>query len=150
MSDVAVELHSGSLGVWFETRQTRRSRRGSAAAARIRLILVSSGVSSFFVVGVPNIPRKPNGKVDSENLRAMPRFVNTVLGDAGADETAAGLAEVWGRHLGTDIRPDSSLLGRGIGSLDLIRILPDTRRHLGRHVSILDLISADTAANLVR
>ncbi|OBA84095.1 peptide synthase [Mycobacterium sp. 1164966.3] len=149
VSDVAVELHSGSLGVWFETKQTREAGDDSAAAERIRLILVSSGVSSFFVVGVPSIPRKPNGKVDSDNLRTMPQFVNTVLADTATGEKAAGLAEVWSRHLGRTIRPDSSLLGEGIGSLDLIRILPDTRRYLGRHVSILDLISADTAANLI-
>jgi thioester reductase-like protein len=105
-------------------------------------------VSSFFVVGVPSIPRKPNGKVDSDNLRTMPQFADAVLGDARADQRAAGLAEVWSRHLGRAIRPDASLLGEGIGSLDLIRILPDTRRYLGRHLSILDLISADSAANL--
>ncbi|OBF91812.1 peptide synthase [Mycobacterium sp. 852002-51163_SCH5372311] len=149
VSDVAVELHDGRLGVWFETRHTREAAEDAAAAERIRLILVSSGVSTFFVVGVPSIPRKPNGKVDSDNLRTMPQFVNTVLGNAGAGEKAAGLAEVWSRHLGRTIRPDSSLLGEGVGSLDLIRILPDTRRYLGRHVSILDLISADTAANLI-
>src|SRR6185312_7054185 len=92
VSDVAVELHSGRLGVWFETQQTREAAEDGAAAARIRLILVSSGVSSFFVVGVPNIPRKPNGKVDSDKLRTMPQFVDTVPGDAGADERAVGLA----------------------------------------------------------
>ena len=149
ISDVAVELHNGSLGVWFETPQTRRAAEDAAAATRIRLVLVSSGVSSFFVVGVPNIPRKPNGKVDSENLRALPASVEAVPDDTEADETAAGLAQVWGRHLGTVIRPDSSLLGAGVGSLDLIRILPDTRKYLNRHLTILDLISADSAANLV-
>lgn len=149
ISDVAVELHNGSLGVWFETLETRKGAEDAAAAARIRLILVSSGVSSFFVVGVPNIPRKPNGKVDSDNLRAMPASVEAVRDDTETHESAAGLAQVWGRHLGTVIRPDSSLLGAGIGSLDLIRILPDTRKYLNRHLTILDLISADTAANLV-
>lgn len=148
VTDVAVELHNGGLGVWFETQRTREGGEDSAAAARIRLILVSLGVSSFFVVGVPSIPRKPNGKVDSDNLRTMPQFADAVLGDARADQRAAGLAEVWSRHLGRAIRPDASLLGEGIGSLDLIRILPDTRRYLGRHLSILDLISADSAANL--
>ena len=149
ISDVAVELHNGSLGVWFETVRTRQGAEDAAAAARIRLILVSSGVSSFFVVGVPNIPRKPNGKVDSDNLRAMSASVQAVRDDTEANESAAGLAQVWSRHLGTVIRPDSSLLGAGIGSLDLIRILPDTRKYLNRHLTILDLISADTAANLV-
>lgn len=149
VSDVAVELHNGSLGVWFETQRTREAGEDAAAASRIRLILVSAGVSSFFVVGVPNIPRKPNGKVDSDNLRTMPQFADTVLSDPGVGEKAAGLAEVWSRHLGRTIRPDSSLLGEGVGSLDLIRILPDTRGYLGRHLSILDLISADTAANLI-
>ncbi len=150
ITDVAVELHNGSLGVWFDTARTREAAEDVAAAARIRHILVSSGVSSFFVVAVPNIPRKPNGKVDSDNLRTMSQFVDAVHSfETDADEKAVGLAQVWSRHLGTVIRPDSSLLGEGIGSLDLIRILPDTRRLLRRQVSILDLISADTAANLV-
>lgn len=147
--DVAVELHHGALGVWFETQQTRKGVDDVAAAARVRGILVSLRVSSFFVAGVPNIPRKPNGKIDSGNLPTMPQAVAAARADAGSPDTAAGLAEIWSRHLGRVIRPDSSLLDEGIGSLDLIRILPDTRRYLDRQLSILNLISADSAANLV-
>ncbi len=145
IADVAVELHDGSLGVWFETARTRDAVEDAAAAARIRHILLSSGVSSFFVVAARNIPRRPNGKVDSASLPAVPQ-------DAQQDDAeieAIALAKLWSRHLGTAIQPHSSLLGEGIGSLDLIRILPDTRRLLRRQVSILDLISADTAANLL-
>lgn len=80
----------------------------------------------------------------------MPQFVDAAPNDAETGERAAGLAEIWSRHLGRPIGPGASLLAEGIGSLDLIRILPDTRRYLGRHVSILDLISADTSANLVQ
>ncbi|MHA7651516.1 AMP-binding protein [Mycobacterium sp. ML4] len=149
VSDVAVELHNGRLGVWFQTAQTRAAGDDGAAAARIRHILVSSAVSSYFVVGVPNIPRKPNGKIDGDSLRTVPQFMGTVPEEVETDETAVGLAKVWSRHLGTTVRPDSSLLGEGIGSLDLIRLLPDTRRFLRRQVTILDLISSDTAANLV-
>lgn len=147
--DVAVEVHNGGLGVWVETRRTREGVDDAAAASRIRRILLSLGVSSFFVVEVPSVPRKPNGKIDSDNLRTMPQFVDAAPNHAETSERAAGLAEIWSRHLGRPIGPDASLLAEGIGSLDLIRILPDTRRYLGRHVSILDLISADTAANLV-
>jgi len=150
ISDVAVELHHGRLGVWFETQQTREGREDTAVAAQIRLILVSLRVPSFFVVGAPHIPRKPNGKVDSDNLRAMPQSIDAVPNDAETDRRAAGLAEIWSRRLGRTIGPDSSLLGEGIGSLDLTGILPDTRRYLGRHLSILDLIGADSATNLVR
>ncbi|KAA1250464.1 AMP-binding protein [Mycobacterium simiae] len=152
ISDIAVELHKiglgNGLGVWFETQRTREGAEDTAAAARIRRILLRLRVSSFFVVGVPHIPRKPNGKVDSDNLQAMPHSVDAARSDAEAAEKAAGLAEIWSRQLGSEIRPDSSLLGRGIGSLDLIRILPDTRKYLDRHLTLLDLISADTAANL--
>ncbi|MDP7723329.1 AMP-binding protein [Mycobacterium sp. TY814] len=147
ITDVAVELHDGRLGVWFQAGRTHDT--SGDPAARIRNLLVSNGVSSFFVVQAPSIPRKPNGKVDSENLRAMPQFMDAVRDDDAADAKAAGLARMWSGHLGTAIQPNSSLLAAGIGSLDLIRILPDTRRFLGRQVSILDLISADTAANLV-
>lgn len=150
VSDVAVELHNGSLGVWFEARRTREGDEDAAAAARIRRLLAVLGVSSFFVVAVRNIPRKPNGKIDSDSLRTMPQLVGAAVpNDTEAGETATGLAAVWSLHLGRAIRPDSSLLGEGIGSLDLIRILPYTRTYLGRHLSILDLISADTATNLV-
>lgn len=148
VSDVAVEVYNGRLGVWFETKLTREGVDDAAAATRSRLILASLGVSSFFVVGVPCIPRKPNGKIDRDNLLVMPQLVDSVQNYAGSGEGAAGLAEIWSRHLGRAILPDSSLLDEGIGSVDLIRILPDTRRHLGRHLSLLDLISADNAANL--
>lgn len=152
VSDVAVALHNGGLEVWFQTQTTRENAEDAAAAACIRSILVSMQVSSFFVVGVPNIPRKPNGKIDNgslDNLRTMSQFVDAARNDAGSGEKATGLAELWSRHLGRTIRPDASLLGEGIGSLDLIRILPSSRKYLGRHLSVLDLISADTAANLV-
>lgn len=145
IDDVAVEVHNGRLGVWFQAGPNRQQ----AEATRIRNLLVSNGISSFFVVAAGSIPRKPNGKVDSENLRAMPEFADAVRDDTEMGETAADLARLWSRHLGTVIEPNSSLLAAGIGSLDLIRILPDTRRTLRRQVSILDLISADTAANLV-
>ncbi|MEI7714533.1 MAG: AMP-binding protein [Mycobacterium sp.] len=150
VSDVAVEVHNGGLGVWVETHRTRGGADDAAAASRIRRILISLGVSSFFVVEVPNIPRKPNGKIDSDNLRTMPQFVDAAPNDAETGEKALELAAIWSRHLGRPVGPDASLLAEGIGSLDLIRILPDTRRFLGRQVSILDLISADTAANLVQ
>ncbi|MFV8318456.1 AMP-binding protein [Mycobacterium sp. 23] len=148
IADVAVELHDGRLGVWFQTLQT--SEADGDPAGRIRNILVSNGVSAFFVVAASTIPRKPGGKVDSANLRTMPEFVDTMDDDTNETaEIAAGLARLWSRHLGTAIEPDTSLLAAGIGSLDLIRILPDTRRVLQQQVSVLDLISADTAANLV-
>lgn len=148
IADVAVELHDGRLGVWFQTLQT--SEADGDPAGRIRNILVSNGVSAFFVIAASTIPRKPGGKVDSANLRTMPEFVDTMDDDTNEiAEIAAGLARLWSRHLGTAIEPDTSLLAAGIGSLDLIRILPDTRRVLQQHVSVLDLISADTAANLV-
>ena len=148
IADVAVELHDGRLGVWFQTLHT--SEADGDPAGRIRNILVSNGVSAFFVVAASTIPRKPGGKVDSANLRTMPEFVDTMDDDTNEiAEIAAGLARLWSRHLGTAIEPDTSLLAAGIGSLDLIRILPDTRRVLQQHVSVLDLISADTAANLV-
>lgn len=148
--DVAVEVHNGGLGVWVETHRTRAGGDDAEAIARIRKLLGSLRVSSFFVVGVGRIPRKPNGKVDGDNLLTMPQSAEASGSPAVADAKAAGLAEVWSRHLGRPIAADSSLLDEGIGSLDLIRILPDTRRYLGRHLSILDLISCDTASNLVR
>ncbi|WP_448458333.1 AMP-binding protein [Mycobacterium syngnathidarum] len=147
--DVAVELHNGGLGVWFETQRTRGGHEDLDTAARISNVLVDSRVPSFVVSGVANIPRKPNGKTDTARL-------TTSLGSGpgqrtglGGEDRAVGLAGMWSTHLGRVITPATSLLHEGIGSLDLVRILPDTRRYLGRQVSILDLIGADTAANLV-
>ncbi|MGH3724452.1 MAG: AMP-binding protein [Mycobacterium sp.] len=146
--DVGVGAHNGGLAVWFQTACTREGLEDNEVATRIGRALVSLGVSSFFVVGVPRIPRKPNGKIDNDSLRSMPQFVDAVPDEAEIGETAAGLARIWSRHLGRMIHADSSLLGAGIGSLDLIKILPDTRKYLGRQLSILDLISADSAAYL--
>ena len=146
--DLAVELHQGRLGVWFESHRTRRGGDDDAAAARIRLTLAGLRVSSFFVVGLPSVPRKANGKIDGARLPVPhePRCPATDHTDS--TDRSNGLVEIWNRHLDRNIGPNSSLLDEGIGSLDLIRILPDSRTYLGRHISLLDLISADTAANL--
>ncbi|WP_246398460.1 AMP-binding protein [Mycobacterium vicinigordonae] len=147
ISDLAVEPHDGRLGVWFQTAQTRSTGEDPAAAARIRLLLQSLGVPSSFVTAVGDIPRKPNGKVDSARLPALPQL------DCAATDTASGeadgLAEMWSRQLDQPIRADTSLLAAGIGSVDLIRILPQTRAYLGRQLTLLDLVSADTATNLI-
>ncbi|OLO99549.1 peptide synthase [Mycolicibacterium porcinum] len=147
--DIAVELHNGGLGVWFETQRTRSGDEDSAAAARIRRVLMDWRVASFVVTGVTGIPRKPNGKTDTARLHTVLAAGPHRPTDERSDERAAGLAGLWSAHLERLITPHTSLLSEGIGSLDLVRILPDTRRHLGRQVSIIDLISADTAANLV-
>lgn len=144
--DVDAALHDGALAVWFQARSGRGSKD---VAARVRRLLVGFGVSSFLVVDVPSIPRKPNGKVDGAGLRAMPQFVDALPDAADTEELATGLARLWSQHLGRHIGAGASLLAEGIGSLDLIRILPDTRRYLGRQLSVLDLISADSAAYLV-
>ncbi|MUM20057.1 MULTISPECIES: AMP-binding protein [unclassified Mycobacteroides] len=148
VADVGVGVHNGGLVVWFQTGRTREGLEDNEVAVRIRRALASFGVASFFVVGVPAIPRKANGKVDNDSLQTMPQFVDAVPNDDEIGETAAGLARIWSRHLGRPIGADSSLLNEGIGSLDLIKILPDTRKYLGRQLSILDLISADSAAYL--
>ncbi|WP_442930782.1 AMP-binding protein [Mycolicibacterium sp. 050232] len=148
--DVAVELHDGALGVWFESRHTRNGAEDPAVTAWIRSILVDFGVGSFFVVGVPRLPRKGNGKVDGDNLPEPPRSRAVASNDPTPHESAVGVAEIWSRKLRRRIGTDSSLLDEGIGSLDLISILPETRRYLGWQLSIFDLISADTAADLVR
>lgn len=146
--DVAVELLNGGLGVWFATRRTRDGGEDPAAAARIRHILVDSRVPSFSVSGVAGVPRKPGGKIDRARLPiAAAAEPGTHTDEPG--ELATGLATLWSARLERSIAPHASLLREGIGSLDLVCILPDTRRYLGRQVSILDLISADTAANLV-
>lgn len=153
ITDLAIELDrvgpSNALGVWFETRLTREGAQDAAAAARIRLALVSLAVPSFFVAGVSRIPRKPNGKVDSDKLKTLRRLADGACLNGDTGERATGLADLWSGHLGRAIPPDRSLLDEGVGSLDLIRILPGTRRYLGWRVSLLDLISADTASNLV-
>lgn len=149
ISDVAVEVRDGVLGVWITTHRTDGGAGDAEVVGRIRRLLVSSGVSSFAVQHVPSIPRKPGGKVDSANLPAVQQLAGAASDGVWTGERATGLADVWSRCLGRSIAPDTSLLAEGIGSLDLVRMLPDTRRYLGRHVSVLELISADTATNLV-
>ncbi len=144
VSDIAVEPDNTRLGIWFQTRQTREGSADDAAEARIRGILRAARVPGFVVSGVAEIPRKANGKVDTDRL---PKTERKGAGEAVGQ--AEGLAELWSRCLDRDLGPDSSLLGEGIGSLDLIRILPSTRRYLHRHLSLLDVISADSASRLV-
>ncbi|MBU9765865.1 AMP-binding protein [Mycobacterium sp. TNTM28] len=147
--DVAVHPHNGSLGVWFAGRPNADGGAGMDVSERIKDILVGARVPSFFVTAVASIPRAPSGKIDTARLCALVPTGDTGPNDPEFAEQAADLAVVWGRHLGRPIAPHTSLLREGVGSLDLVRILPETRRRLGREISILDLISADTAANLV-
>ncbi len=148
VTDVAVEVHDGRLAVWFVTHRTRDGVEDDTVAARIRLILASRHVASSVVIDVPGIPRKPNGKIDSSNLPMVPELRTATTKDAGSAQRAIDLAAIWTRCLGRRIEPSSSLLDEGVGSLDLIRILPASRVYLGWHITILDVISADTATNL--
>lgn len=147
--DVAVGLRDGGLGVWFTTGQTDAGDLATATAARIKSILMDARVPSFFVTRVARIPRTPNGKVDTAALRASGETPPDEPVDIESQDQATHLANLWSRMLGRPITPDASLLQEGVGSLDLVRILPETRRLLGRPISILDLIGADTALNLV-
>ncbi|MDR3659220.1 MAG: AMP-binding protein [Mycobacterium sp.] len=147
--DVAAELAGNGLGIWFETMQSRSGTDDPVVAARVRSIVRALGVPSFTVVGVSGIPRKPSGKVDREKLPAVPKYSDAGSAPGRAADRASALADVWSGVLGRALRPDSSLLDEGIGSLELIRILPATRRFLDWQLSVLDLISADTAANVV-
>ncbi|EFV14580.1 AMP-binding protein [Segniliparus rugosus] len=149
VADAGVEARDGSLGVWFQARRTSEGGAEAETAARLRSVLLGLGVASFFVVGVARILRKPNGKIDGDSLRAMSPASDARPAGPEPDETSAGLAAIWSSRLGTEVGPDSSLLAEGVGSLDLMRILPDTRAYLGRPLTILDLIRADSAARLV-
>jgi non-ribosomal peptide synthetase component F/nucleoside-diphosphate-sugar epimerase len=148
VTDVGVEVQGGRLGVWFQTRLTSAGSDDPAVATRVRRVLADIGISSFFVIGAARIPRKPNGKIDSASLPAPRADRAAALREAQTAGLAAGLAQIWSRHLGRTISPQDSLLAEGVGSLDLIRILPDTRAYLARPLSLLDLISADSAAQL--
>lgn len=142
--DVAVEADDTCLRVWFQSKHTGDSVADAAAAQHIQRVLREAKVPGFVVSAVPEIPRKPGGKPDSERL---PRTNHHTR--ATAHGPAAGLAELWSRCLQRDLKPDSSLLAEGVGSLELIRILPATRRYLGSQLSLLDVISADSATRLL-
>ncbi|MGB8407407.1 MAG: AMP-binding protein [Mycobacterium sp.] len=147
LADVAVEVLDTGLGIWFETAQTRCGIDDSTVAMRIRITLRHLGVPAFSVIGARRIPRKLNGKVDRAMLAATVEHSGTAT--KSSEGRADRLAAIWSHLLGRTIGPDSSLLDEGVGSLELIRILPDTRKFLDWQLSILDLIGADTAANVV-
>ncbi|MUL66596.1 peptide synthase [Mycobacterium sp. CBMA 234] len=147
IADVAVELAGNGLGIWFTTMKSRNGIDDPVAAARVRAIVRGLGVPSFSVASAPDIPRKPNGKVDREKLPVVSGF--SVAGSGGSGDRASALAATWSRLLDRVIGPDTSLLDEGIGSLELIRILPVTRSFLGWQLTILDLITADSAVNVV-
>lgn len=144
ISDVVLEPDDTRLGVWFTSLLSREGAADPTAEQRIRGVLRAARVPGFAISAVAEIPRKPGGKVDSDRL---PKAQHQDTGTASAQVN--GLAQLWSRRLDRDLRPDSSLLAEGVGSLDLIRILPDTRRYLDRHVSLLDVISADSARRLI-
>jgi len=146
ISDVAVEPAGNGLGIWFQSALTRSGDDDPAARARVRSLARAQGAPAFSVIGVPGIPRQPNGKVDRAKLAAD---IEPPCHDADQDPRAAALAELWSRLLERPIGPSASLLDEGIGSLDLIRILPETRRFLDWQLSILDLIGADSAVDIV-
>lgn len=148
IQDVAVELDRGRLVVWFQTDRTCAGGADDETARSIGRMLRAAQVPSSVVLAVPAVPRRPNGKVDSARLRELTRFETAVDHPRVSAARADALAELWSRQLARPISPDSSLLEQGIGSLDLIRILPATRRQLGWNVTILDVISADSAATL--
>ncbi len=106
-------------------------------------------VPSFVISGVARIPRKPNGRSTPQGCQHRPgpprAGASTPTPASGRPVSPECGVPTWGARS----CPGRRCCTEGIGSLDLVRILPDTRRYLGRQVSILDLISADTAANLV-
>ncbi|MGV0626060.1 AMP-binding protein [Mycolicibacter minnesotensis] len=142
--DVALEPDDTRLAVWFVTARTAAGAPDPAAAEHIRGVLLATRVPGFVVSAIASIPRKPGGKIDSARL---PKTGHP----SGGPETgqASGLAQLWSRCLDRELQPDSSLLAEGVGSLDLIRILPATRRYLGRNLSLLEVIGADSAARLI-
>ncbi|MUL44673.1 AMP-binding protein [Mycobacterium sp. CBMA293] len=146
ITDVAVELAGNGLGIWFTTMKSRNGIDDPVVAARVRATVRGLGVPSFSVASAPDVPRKPNGKVDREKLLVS---ALSGAGSGGAGDRAFALAATWSRLLDRVIGPDASLLDEGIGSLELIRILPATRSFLGWQLTILDLITADSAVNVV-
>ncbi|WBP92743.1 AMP-binding protein [Mycolicibacterium neoaurum] len=147
--DIAVELDSGRLLVLFQTNRTSDGDVDEETARIIRRRLGAAQVPTSVVLAVRTVPRRPNGKVDSARLRELAQSRSTEGHPSASTAQADALAALWSRQLGRPMAPQSSLLDEGIGSLDLIRILPATRRQLGRNVTILDLISADNAVTLV-
>jgi len=143
--DVAVEPVGDGLGIWIQTPKSRTGQSDPAVVARIRTAARSLGIPSFTVFAVAMIPRRQNGKVDRAKLTAA----EDLPGEVAGSDAAVRLAQIWSHHLGRPIGADSSLLDEGIGSLDLIRILPDTRRFLDWQLTVLDLISADSAVGVV-
>ncbi|MDO3400293.1 AMP-binding protein [Mycolicibacterium neoaurum] len=146
--DVAVELDVGRLFVLFQANHTSDPGADDETARTIRRMLGAAQVPTSVVLAVPAVPRRPNGKVDSARLRELAEIEAAVEHPRVSTAQADALAQLWSRQLGRPVAPESSLLEEGIGSLDLIRILPATRRQLGWNVTILDLISADSAMTL--
>ena len=126
--DEAVDPVAEAKAIVKELKKVVDKLRLAVVAARIRGILASSGVASFFVVGVPGIPRKPSGKVDRT---ALPQPPGCTEHDPVAGGRAVALAALWsgalGRPIGTGSgRPNRSVRNRAEAALSRAAMISGT------------------------
>lgn len=151
--DLAVDR--GRLTVrWF--RAADPASRPDTVRRQLDRVLSEAGVPSWSTQEVDRLTGGPVATPRSPTPRGLSPWdaaVGSPAGAGGADTWEAvsrRLAEAWSRVLGRPVGPHDPLTALGVASLDIVRLLPETRRLCADNsLRVRDLLAADSAASLV-
>ncbi|RAV33486.1 AMP-binding protein [Corynebacterium heidelbergense] len=156
VTEVHARAQKGRLSVWF----SGAANIDVDLKARVRERLAELRIPAAAVVQTAKpITRDERGRVQEESLAPLHPVNEKATESTGvglahqgpATEeggVAARLATAWSRRLGWAIAPSDSLTDKAVPSLELIRLLPETRSILGWPVGVRDLLAADSAEAL--
>lgn len=147
--DIFACVDQGKLLVWVQL-------NGTTSGKEVYRALRLAGFPVSTVIALTKIPRDERGVVQTEELahhngsdEPWEAKYLPVDGDEGAiQERATVLAAAWSAELSMKIDPADSLVDLAITSLDLIKLLPVTRKILHQHVGVRDLILHHDARTL--
>lgn len=103
------------------------------------------------IVGVAELPRTPNGKLDRRALPAPAAHADTVGPTAALHGTEAIVAELWCRALGrSQVGSRDNFFDLGGHSLLVVQLLGELRQRFDRPIQMTDLFRHTTVESLAR
>jgi natural product biosynthesis luciferase-like monooxygenase protein len=103
------------------------------------------------IVGLAELPRTPNGKLDRRALPAPRAHVDTVGPTAALQGTEAIVAELWCRALGrSQVGSQDNFFDLGGHSLLVVQLLGELRQRFDRPIQMTDLFRHTTVESLAR
>ncbi|RAV32971.1 AMP-binding protein [Corynebacterium heidelbergense] len=156
VTDVHARVQEGRLSVWFSS--AGNSHVDLEPRVRERLAELRIPAAAVVQTARP-ITRDERGRVQEKSLAPLHPVMDKATDSTGVDlahqgpatdkgGVAARLATAWSQQLGWVIAPSDSLTDKAVPSLELIRLLPETRSILGWPVGVRDLLAADSAETL--